>query len=120
MLSDSQNQNSNNRQQQELASVTKMLLCVVSVFVICNTISGSIVGSLIWYGWDPADTKVFSCIPLMLNSSVNFIIYTTLGTKFRPELRNLISSWRRSICRSVERPPEHKEWDFSGHSKINC
>jgi len=88
----------------QLRSLTKMLLCVILVFIVCNCLSGLIIWALIWYrGWDPVDIEVFACIPLIINSSVNFLIYTLLGTKFRAELKNLFSGIKNKFCSFQER-----------------
>jgi hypothetical protein len=68
-----------------------MIFAVTSVFVVCNCCNGGVVWALLWFGeMDPSDIEVLACIPLILNSSVNFIIYCLLGTKFRSELATMV------------------------------
>ena len=100
MTSSSSSQNV--KEQKEESSLTKMLLCIITLFVICNLVNGVVVWSFLWYGdwsrWEPSDIEVFSCIPLIINSSSNFIIYCFMGHKFRAELIKMLPNWLNAIC----------------------
>jgi len=88
----------------QVTTLTKMLMYIITIFVICNSASGIIILMLVVFGgWIPADIEIFSCIPLIINSSVNFAIYILIGSKFRAEFLKLFTAWVR-VCWMRARP----------------
>ena len=89
------------KHEEDFASLTRVLLCVSTIFIICNLLNGAVNFLVMWNNpgdWEPADVEIFSCIPLILNSSVNFVIYGLLGKKFRLILKQILQKWLK-CCR---------------------
>jgi len=96
-------------QEHQLTSITRMILAIILIFLICNTASGVILLVFVVNGhgyWDPADIEFFSCIPIIINSSVNFIVYVFMGSKFRNELSVILTNLKRRLSIYKQKPAE--------------
>jgi len=81
-------------------SLTKMLLTVVLVFYILNMGNCAIVIiGIAAEGFKNVYQEVVSNVPILINSSVNFIIYCAFGKKFRSAFVKTVKSW--NICNKV-------------------
>jgi len=86
--------------EKDFSEVTNMLLTVTSIFLICSLTNAAVILTLISYGGEePIYVEGFTCIPLIINSSVNFIIYTTKGRTFRAEFIKLVTRAFTSVRR---------------------
>ena len=98
--------------EEEFASLTRILLCVSTIFIICNLLNGAVNFLVMWNNpgdWEPADVEIFSCIPVIVNSSVNFIIYGLLGKKFRVVLKQILQKWLRCCWMAEENREQSTE-----------
>jgi len=80
-------------------SLTKMLLCVIMIFMLCNLGQGICDWIFFYSGESSILADGISALLLMFNSSVNFIIYCTMGTKFRDQLIRIIPPWCLICCK---------------------
>ena len=87
-------------------TMSKTLLLIVAVFLVCHlpaiiyNLSGIIITEKEnkWYWMHPIDA-----LGLVVNSSVNTLIYCLVGTKFREELKTMSSEVSESIRGSIKR-----------------
>ena len=96
--------NLNGRNKKTYGIATKILLGIVAIFMICH--APCVVYKILWYYGCIDCTEIeksnfrqqwFFITPikklfLVVNSSVNFIVYCMMGEKFRAELSNFIES----------------------------
>jgi hypothetical protein len=75
--------------QQQKADVNRMLISVITVFIICET--PAVVYQILWMTNSPQAILImpFTNMLVTLNSSINFFIYCLAGQKFRKILRTI-------------------------------
>jgi len=81
------------------SNLTNLLLTLVFVFFICNVLSASTSWVLILKGMEPEVIEILTCLPIIINSSVNFILYYLMGSKFNKEFKLVLSSAFNLACK---------------------
>ena len=90
----------NNRRTNTVSFLTKMTICLSSVFIVCvSPISIISIGQPYWWPQETTTEQDVATLALVwtaatiimyINNSVNFLLYLMLGSKFRRELESML------------------------------
>ena len=89
--------------------MTNMMLVIVAIFIICNLVDNIYqilrgTGSLDWKE-EPENRNIYpiACVLAVLNSSINFIVYSVFNPKFRTVLASIFWAKAHSNNESTEK-----------------
>lgn len=103
--------NRQRRRNHQTRNTSAMLICVISVFIVCETPTALYffrdLHSMIWIKEQERQPSLalytIALFTAMLNFASNFLIYGLVGRRFRWLLRNLFFRWSY-MCAHCERP----------------